>query len=395
LNDNQTPYGFNVIVAIAACNGFNQEDAIILNKSAVERGMFKSSYHTTYTLKEVDSGSQTFKEDNDILIIHFDKAEFEIFNKKSDWDYSNLDENGIIRPNVPVFDNTVLVSAVTFRNGRYEDASLVIKAHDGDIVEKVFLSKDIPRTAKVQTYQTRFPIPGDKFASRAAQKATIGLMLKQTEMPYTADGVVPDLIFNPHSFPSRMTISYFLEMLSSFIAIEIGSLVEIPNYSGVEVFQLKTILDRITKRKHSEELKLYSGETGKVVSESCCIGPIFYQRLKQQAQDKAYSLGFDAPLDAITRQPLGGRAAGGGLKIGQMERDSLLSHGATSFLKEAFFEKADRFEMYVDSETGQIVPKFKYGVENHNAKKVRVPYAFKLLMQEIQSMNISLHLNVT
>jgi len=399
LNSNQTPYGTNVIVAIAACNGFNQEDAIILNKSAIERGLFKSSYHTTYTLSEVDSaGSQTFKENDDIRIINFDKSDIEIFNKKSHWDYSNLDENGVIRPNVEVFENTVLVSAVKFKNGRYEDASLVVKAHEGDIVEKVYLSnKKLPRSVKIQTYQTRFPIPGDKFASRAAQKATIGLMLNQSEMPFTADGVVPDLIFNPHSFPSRMTISYFLEILSSLIAIEIGSLIEIANYDCIHddepVLKLKTILDKITRR-HSEEQKMYSGTTGTLTSDSCCIGPIFYQRLKQQAQDKAYSLGFDAPLDAITMQPLGGRASGGGLKIGQMERDSLISHGATSFLKEAFFDKADRFEMFVDSETGQIVPKVKYGIENHNAKKVRVPYAFKLLMQEIQSMNISIKLNV-
>ena len=211
-------------------------------------------------------------------------------------------------------------------------------------------------------------------------------------MPYTKDGLCPDIIFNPHSFPSRMTIGYLLEMLCGNIGLYDGKLIEVNNFNGIE-YPHEILMKLLKKGKHdpNSEYKLYSGITGKVVCNDACMGPIFYQRLKQMVADKIYARGIDGPKDGITKQPLGGRSRGGGLKVGEMERDGLLAHGMSSFVKEVYCEKSSIYEMTIDENTGKIVP---YNPEkgiicDGNPKKVSVPYPFKLLMQELYSIGIS------
>ena len=398
LNDNKAPYGINVLVAIGACSGYNQEDAIIINKSALEKGLFTSSYYSTHSIKE-ESGSINKKSGKksgvgNVIIINPKNAKKEIVKMNKSWDYSMLDENGIIKENVLIQKNTVLIGAYMINTkGEWVDKSIIAKnAHDNEYVERVYLSNSFPRTGKVLTREVRFPIVGDKFASRAAQKATIGIIVPSQDMPYTKDGISPDIIFNPHSFPSRMTIGYLLEMLCGNIGLYDGKLVEVNNFNGIE-YPHEIFMKLLKKGNHdpNSEYKLYSGITGKVVCNDACMGPIFYQRLKQMVADKIYARGIDGPKDGITKQPLGGRARGGGLKVGEMERDALLAHGMTSFVKEVFCEKSSIYDMIIDENTGKIVPHNpdKGIICDGNPKKVSVPYPFKLLMQELYSMGIS------
>ena len=410
LNQNKAPYGINLIVAIAACNGYNQEDAIIINKSAIERGLFVSSYLTTHSVKEDVSVSLNIKDDDDktkkssreagnVHIVNPAFAEKEILNMKKDWDYSQLDKYGVIKKDVLITTKTVLIGSYMIdTNGNWVDNSIVAKnAHKGERVVKAHLSSSLPRVAKVNTREIRFPIVGDKFASRAAQKAVLGIIVPKEDMPYTHDGVVPDIIFNPHSFPSRMTIAYFLEMLTGQIGLLTGRLVEVPNFNSIPNVHEKLMetLHKLDGDPNSER-KLYSGTSGKLVCKDACVGPIFYQRLKQMVGDKIYARGGDGPVDAITKQPVGGRARGGGLKSGEMERDALLSHGMSQFVKEMYWDKSDSYEMSIDKHTGNIVPHNPKRNINHggDVANVQIPYAFKLFMQELRSMNISCKIGV-
>ena len=243
LNKNQTPYGINIIVAIAACSGYNQEDAIIINKSALESGLFVSSYYKTFSLDEdlgvhahASKKTSVHNVSGNILIVNPYKGNKEVLNMRSNWDYTALDDNGIVKEGTLIHENTVLIGSYQVdKNGNWIDNSLVAAGvHENTYVDRVYLSNTTPRSAKVLTREIRIPIVGDKFASRAAQKATIGIIVPKENMPYTKEGLVPDVIFNPHSFPSRMTIGYFLEMLSGQIGLAMGRLVEVQNFNGVE-----------------------------------------------------------------------------------------------------------------------------------------------------------------
>ncbi len=395
LNNNNAPYGCNINVCIAAINGYNQEDAIIINKSAIENGLFASSYHTTYSLREEGITNTP----GEVKVINPKFSSKEILNMNKNWNYDSLDENGIIKKNTKIQDNTVLIGAfVINQQGQAIDNSLIAKhAHLGEIVDRVYISQHSPRIAKVLVRHVRFPIVGDKFASRQAQKATIGLICEKENMPYTKDGVTPDIIFNPHSFPSRMTIAYLLEMLTTEIGLQTGRLIEIQNFNAIEYpyNEFTNILKKINGNFNCE-YPLYSGTSGKLICENACIGTIFYQRLKQMVSDKIYARGMSAPRDNITRQPLHGRAKNGGLRIGTMETDCLLSHGISQFTKEIFWDKSNAFEMPIDKVTGEVIA--------HNPEKnifhksdycyVQTPYAFKLLLDELRSMGISTKIRV-
>jgi DNA-directed RNA polymerase beta subunit len=349
LNNNNAPYGQNLIVAIATYNGFNQEDSVIMNKSAVMRGMFNSTYIKSHKFVE------EINKDRDIGNIEIFNNEDQSY-KKAKYNYSGIDKNGIIKAGTVLKENMVLVSA-RLKKGTddYTDVSLVVEhPHHGEFIDKVYLSNTSPRIARVTTNQMRQPIHGDKFASRQAQKATVGLLLDTKDIPYTEDGVVPDILFNVHSFPSRMTIGLMYEFLSSLVGIKNGLVVNVSPFNNVKNIQ-KKFEEILGKQDKFSERKLYSPETGDVICENACFGNIFYKRLKQQAEDKMYSVGVDVNIDTITGQAKAGRAQGGGLKIGTMERDSLLASGISNFVKESFVEKGDKTTLsIIDENEGEL-----------------------------------------
>lgn len=400
VHQNKLSYGFNTIVAIGTFTGYNQEDSIIVNKTSVKRGMFQSTYVKTHLLREETVGQV-------LEICNPYKTHRNILNLKTGFDYSHLDENGIIRPNTLIQPNTILIGGcVMNEKGEWVDQSIASHgAHEYEFVKKVYLSpyepqKNSPlghaiRVAKVSTAEIRIPQIGDKFATRSAQKGTIGLLVDSWDMPYTEEGIVPDVIINPHAFPSRMTMGYFLEMTSGLLGLQTGSLIEAPAFHscaalGEEIFEKLKQTSRNTqfhKKNANEngEFVMYSGDTGILNIERMSLGPMFYQRLKQMVTDKIHARGGIGPYDMLTKQPLHGRAKNGGFRMGEMERDVLLSHGISQFTRETFMERSDAFKMDIDCETGEVaLPNAR------KTKTVQVPFAYKLLHQEARTLGVKM-----
>lgn len=398
LDQNKHTYGINTIVAIGAFSGYNQEDSILVNRSSLNRGMFLSSYTKTHLLREEYAHGTVLEICNPLT------SSRNVQKLRPGFDYSALDENGIIRPNTPVKANTILIGGCSLNDqNEWIDASLAYgMAHDHDVVRTVYLSPyeqstnqstsllgHAPRVAKVMTHELRVPQIGDKFATRSAQKGTIGLVVDSWDMPYTEDGIVPDIVINPHAFPSRMTMGYFLEMLSGLYGIETGM------RFGVSAFHATPSLDSLLLKtlknlglEKQGEYTMFSGLTGKTMSARVCMGPMFYQRLKQMVADKMYARGSGGPKDMLTQQPQHGRARGGGLRNGEMERDVLLSHGIAQFARETYFERSDAYQTFIDTHTGDFVPP-----DTKNSTKIQIPYAFKLLKQEAQTMGVKMKLD--
>ena len=380
LNQNKNSYGFNAIVAIATFNGFNQEDSIIVSKTALENGLFHTTAYATFSEKE----EKQIKDE--LLIFNPNFTDKKVILNKS-FDYSNLDENGVIKKNIILKKNAVLIGCFRKNGDTYVDESVVFKKNaTNTYVDRVYLSKDPSRIARVRVRQMRIPITGDKLASRQAQKATIGLILDRSDMPYDSQGVTPDIIFNPHSFPSRMTMGFFLEALFSEYSLLSGSIVTVPVYSGIENLQEK-ITKKLNTMNRNNDKRLFSGETGKKISDDCKLISIFYERLKQQVEDKIFAAGDEVPIDQLTRQPVGGRAKGGALKVGNMERDTILSHGASLFLKESFVEKADGTNFKINKENGELEE-----TAEESQDTVKMPYAMKLLKSELAGFGIDFDL---
>jgi len=227
------------------------------------------------------------------------------------------------------------------------------------------------------------------------QKGTIGMILKPEDMPQTASGIIPDIIINPMCIPSRMTIAHLLETLMGRAAAELGGLGDGTPFNGVTVESISALLrDKYKLEPHGNEI-LYDGTTGKQMKTSIFMGPIFYQRLKHMADDKLHSRS-SGPLVMLTRQPAEGRARDGGLRFGEMERDVMIAHGTSEFLKERMLEVSDNFEAFVCKNCGllaQVNPKIgKYKCsscpDTTEFAQIRIPYAYKLFLQELESMTI-------
>ena len=238
------------------------------------------------------------------------------------------------------------------------------------------------RSAKVRIRKNKIPTVGDKYASRPGQKGMCGLVLEQEEMPFTKDGIVPDMIINPHALPSRMTINQLLECVLGKSAALGGFLGDATAFQNNDIHNYANLMEKYGYEEWGNEV-LYSGITGEQLKTSIFIGPTYYQRLKIMVADKMHSRG-EGPLQSLTRQPAAGRSNNGGLRIGEMERDSILAHGASEFLRESMMERSDKYEVNIDRKNGLISKG-----ETVDDDKVQMPYAMKMLLQEIQSMSIA------
>ena len=400
-NDNLS-YGFNAIVAIGTFTGYNQEDSIILNKTSVERGMFHSSYIHTHSLREEKS---KFGKIIRIMNPINNPENIEVLKLKPGHDYSQLDEHGIIKKNTVLVENMIIIGAAIKTSDGWVDCSISVSQPHDEIVHNTFLSKfvldknnnnsdlsNIPRIAKVSTIQYRKPIIGDKFAARSAQKGTVGLTITQEDMPYSIDGIIPDIILNPHAIPTRMTFSYFHEMLSGLLGLQIGTRINATAFHSRDDIS-KTLVELLQNNGYENncETMFYNGTSGIPIKSSIFTGPMFYQRLKQQVEDKIQSRGESGAIDNLTQQASHGRKVRGGLRLGEMERDSILSHGISQFLKESYYDRADKYEYKIDDE-GFIVPFNKeFGIiPNDSYHSINTPFAFKLLTQELQTAGINI-----
>ena len=375
------PYGINAVVAIASYTGYNQEDAFILNSSSVERGMFQSLYLRSYEDEEeiTKNGKQ-----------YFSNPLFEKNIQKMNPDkYSNLDDNGFVKENTYVTDEDIIAAKCIKKMVDGKEITVVsgkkINYGTSGIVDKVVVSEisEGIRQCKIRIRKIKTPGIGDKFASRCGQKGMCGMVLPSWEMPFTSEGIVPDIIINPHAIPTRMTVNQLLEVILGKCACLSGHLGDATPFQNNDISQFSQVLEGFGYEKNGDEV-MYNGIDGDQIHTSIFMGPTYYQRLKIMVADKMFSRAT-GPLQHLVRQPASGRANKGGLRIGEMERDSILAHGTAEFLNESVMERSDAFSMQIDTNTGLI----SYDEDSSNKTNVRLPYCMKLLLQELQSLSIA------
>ena len=412
INYNELPSGINAIVAIMCYTGYNQEDSIIMNQSSIDRGLFRSCFFRTYTSEE--------KRDTD-----FNRYEkFEI-PKIGDPNFENLGEEGLISPGIKVEGNSVIIGKTMEnpdkkikkdkKNKKDEkdkkdktdkiNVSEKVRPDENGIIESVMLSMNEQgfKVAKVRCRNIRIPQIGDKFASRHGQKGTIGMTFRQEDLPFTLEGITPDIIVNPHAIPSRMTIGHLIECLNSKKVV-LKDKVRPNDYDATPFnydFSVDSISDQLHElgyQRHGNEA-MFNGFTGKKEDILTFIGPTYYQKLKHMVADKIYSRSI-GKYDILTRQPPEGRSRNGGLRFGEMERDCMISHGASLFLKERLLDVSDKYKVYICDRCGLIgeVESYEDGTlgchycnqdnKNYKISQVSMPYCCKLLFQELMAMNI-------
>ena len=419
ITNDEMPYGENAIVAIGVYGGYNVEDSILFNEGAIKRGLFKMTYYTMYESRE--ESSKVGKNEIDSKFANIEKSN--VVGLKMGVDYSQLDEYGLIKENTPLDDKTVVIGKVLTNLDNPEtvlDASEYPKKGQLGYVDKSFMTEGEEgfRIAKVRIREEREPNIGDKFASRAGQKGTVGLIIPERDMPFTSSGIKPDLIINPHAIPSRMTLGQLVETIVGKACAIYGGFGDCTAFvnKGTKNESFGKLLNQAGFNSYGNEI-LYNGQTGEQLETEIFMGPTYYMRLKHMVKDKVNYRGR-GPRTVLTRQTVQGRANDGGLRIGEMERDGIIAHGASKFVEESMMLRGDEYYMAVCNQTGSVAvynesrnlflspqadgPIKFTNVTQHNAdivnisrfgrdfSVVRVPYAFKLLMQELKTMNIDM-----
>ena len=396
LNTNNIPHGENVIVAIQTYTGYNQEDSVLINQSAIDRGLFRSTFYRTY--KDEEKRNQSTGEEE-----KFGKPDVNNTIGLKSGNYDNLNEDGLPKINTFLDSNDIVIGKVIPLKQDdcpkdFKDNSVLLRSNETGMIDKVYVSRngDGYKFCKINVRSERIPQIGDKFSSRHGQKGTVGMVYRQEDMPFSKNGLVPDIIINPHAIPSRMTISQLLEALLGKICCLGGYFGDATPWNEFDMDKLTNILENdYNMERHGNEI-LYNGFTGKQLETKIFIAPTYYQRLKHMVDDKIHSRST-GPLVSLTRQPAEGRSRDGGLRFGEMERDCIISHGASVFLKERLMDASDNYKCYICKECGMIISyntdRKIYNCKNcknyTNFSEMRCPYSFKLLLQELETMNIS------
>jgi DNA-directed RNA polymerase II subunit RPB2 len=390
---NDLPAGQNCIVAIACYGGYNQEDSILINRSSIDRGLFRSSMCKTYTSVE--------NRKNDAVYESFECPDNATTSGMKRSDYGKLGSDGMVPPGTILCNGDVIIGKVSVNGLIRKDCSTVLKITEPIFVDQVLMTinTDGRRMVKVRTRSLCIPEIGDKFSSRHGQKGTIGMIYRQEDMPFTSEGITPDLVIGPHCIPSRMTIGQLLECILGKTSAIKGRIGDGTPFSGTCPDQLSNNLLKCGYAPTGSET-MYNGMTGQKIEAQIFIGPTYYQRLRHLVNDKMH-VRARGPLQVLTRQPLEGRAHEGGLRFGEMERDVMISHGAASFLKERLYDLSDPYIVYVCDRCGLIAKSKRY-TDIHKClscqctaiSRVKIPYATKLLFQELMSMAISPRIRV-
>jgi DNA-directed RNA polymerase II subunit RPB2 len=354
------PAGQNAIVAILCYSGYNQEDSVIMNQSSIDRGLFRSLFYRSYTDQEKRIGMN--------VVEQFEKPFRSDTLKLKHGTYDKLDDDGIVAPGVRVSGEDIIIGKTApiapdaeelgqrTKAHSKRDASTPLRSTENGIVDQVLITTNAEglRFVKVRMRTTKIPQIGDKFASRHGQKGTIGITYRQEDMPFTREGIVPDLIINPHAIPSRMTIAHLIECQLSKVASLSGYEGDATPFTDVTVDSVSKLLRQHGYQSRGFEI-MYHGHTGRKLVAQVFLGPTYYQRLRHMVDDKIHARAR-GPVQILTRQPVEGRARDGGLRFGEMERDCMISHGASAFLKERLFEVSDAFRVHVCDICGLMTP---------------------------------------
>ena len=396
------PCGQNIMVAIMTYTGYNQEDSIMINRSFLQRGGFRSIFYRTY--KDEEKKNQSSGEEE-----RFFKPDPTLTRQMKNANYEKLGEDGFVPENNYVDNDDILIGKVVplriptgmvvpAGSKKYRDVSRTMRNNEIGWVDRIFRNRNGEgySFAKVRVRQDRIPEIGDKFSSRHGQKGTCGMILNAEDMPQTASGIIPDIIINPHCIPSRMTIAQLMETLLGKVGCEVGALGDGSPFGTCSVDGLAGLLrDGLGMEPYGNEI-LYNGFNGRQMETNIFVGPVFYQRLRHCSADKMHSRA-SGPLVMLTRQPAEGRAREGGLRFGEMERDAVAAHGMSEFTKERLMECSDAFRCFSCRDCGLLaVANPVEGIwacrgcgNTTNFSNIEIPYAYKLLLQELESMCIS------
>ncbi|MEK6889456.1 MAG: DNA-directed RNA polymerase subunit B'' [Nanoarchaeota archaeon] len=390
------PAGQNIVVAIMPFEGYNMQDAVVLSKFSVDRGMGRSTYFRPYSATELQYAGGLRDE---IVIPEKDTAGYRTENA-----YRFLEDDGVSYPEADMGEGDVIIGKVTPPKFLSEakdisiqakkEASSAIRQEERGTVDAVFITADQEgnKIAQVRTRDLRLPEPGDKFSTPHGQKGVVGLIAETSDIPFTRKGVVPDLMFNPHGIPSRMTVGYLIELLAGKVGASKGNIIDGTSFTGSEVEDLEKAIKEMGFRYDGKET-MYNGITGKKMKMKIYIGNMYYLKLKYMVKNKIHARA-SGKVALLTRQPIEGRARGGALRLGEMEQQALAGHGASLLLKERY--DSDKTIIYVSKDAGDVG--YEDVLRNKivcpisgspDAEPIEISYAFKLLYEELLGLGIN------
>ena len=407
---NQIPSGCQIHVAIMTHTGYNQEDSVLVNKGSIDRGLFMATiYHT-----EKDEDKNIIRDE--IIRCKPDKTKTKGIKFGN---YEKVNNQGFIEENSLVENRDVIIAKIIpikeNRNDptktiKYEDQSKTFRTTEETYIDKNYTGRngDGYNFAKVRVRVLRKPGYGDKFSSRHGQKGTCGNIIPECDMPFTKNGLRPDIIINPHAIPSRMTIAQLKETLLGKVLLELGMFGDGTSFGNLDIKTIISELQKLGYESHGNEV-MYNGLTGEQLETSIFIGPVFYQRLKHMVADKQHSRAI-GPMVNLTRQPAEGRSRDGGFRIGERERDVMIAHGMSKFCRERLYDVSDKYSAHVCRKCGMIAS-YNDGTNKTGNRgretgadfsihlcntcqnmtdfaRVEIPYAYKLMAQELQTINV-------
>jgi DNA-directed RNA polymerase subunit B len=389
------PAGQNLTVAIMTYEGYNMEDALVFNKGSLDRGVGRSFYYRPYSAVEMNYAGGLKDE---IVIPEKDTSGY-----KTESAYQHLEADGITYPEAEIKEGEVLIGKMSppkFLSEAREisvrtkkESSVEMRQEEKGTVDNVFIAEDSEgnKIVHVKTRDQRIPEIGDKFATSHGQKGVIGAIIPEEDVPFTSRGIRPDILFNPHGLPSRMTVGYLLELIAGKVGTIKGEIIDGTAFSGESKKDLEAQLKELGFREDGKET-MYNGISGKRMEVKIFVGNLYYLKLKYMVSNKIHGRAA-GKIALLTRQPVEGRARGGALRLGEMEQQALVAHGTSLLLKERY--DSDKVILHICTKCGTIAIEDNIRTKvycpicnSEDVEPIEVSYAFKLLLEELHGMHI-------